>query len=69
MLCLAERIKDKFPHGRIPKSELSIQNAMDRLEEMGVDFEDMDEIYYSSAEKELLDRLTAYVLENQKRFR
>ena len=33
------------------------------------DFEEEDEIYYSSAEKELLDRLTAYVLENQKHFR
>lgn len=69
MLCIAEQIKNKFPHGRIPKSALSIQNAMDRLEEMGIDFEEEDEIYYSSAEKELLDRLTAYVLENQKHFR
>ncbi|MBQ8834249.1 MAG: DUF4375 domain-containing protein [Oscillospiraceae bacterium] len=69
MVQLMERIQCKFPRGRVPKSEEAIQNAMDRLEEKGIDFEDEDELYYSSVEKELLDRLSAYVLENRKHFR
>lgn len=69
MVRLMAQIQNKFPGGRIPKSEEAIQNAMDRMEEDGIDFNDEDEIYYSSAEKELLDRLTTYVLENQNRFR
>lgn len=69
MLRLMAQIQSKFPHSRVPKSAEAIQNTMDRLEEKGIDFEDEDEIYYSSAEKALLDRLTAYVLENQKHFR
>ena len=69
MLQLAEQIQSKFPHNRIPKSEEAIQNAMDKLEDNGTDFEDEDEIYYSSAEKELLDRLYTYVMENRKHFR
>lgn len=69
MVRLAEQVRGKFPRGKVPKSEEAIQNAMDRLEEQGVDFEDEDERYYSSAERELLDRLAAYVRENRKRFR
>lgn len=69
MLKLTERIQRKFPYGRFPKSEEAIQNAMDRMEEDGIGFEDEDEIYYASAEKELLDRLFTYVLENRKHFR
>ena len=69
MVRLAEQVRGKFPRGKVPKSEEAIQNAMDRLEEQGVDFEDEDECYYSSAERELLDRLAAYVRENRKRFR
>lgn len=39
------------------------------MEEDGIDFDDEDEIYYSSAEKELLEQLSTYVLENRKHFR
>lgn len=69
MVRLMAQIQRKFPSGRIPKSEAAIQNVMDCMEEDGIDFDDEDEIYYSSAEKELLERLTAYVLDNQKHFR
>ena len=69
MIRLMAQIQNKFPSGRIPKSEDAIQNAMDRLEEEGIDFENEDKIYYSSAEKELLDRLLTYVLKNRKHFR
>lgn len=69
MVSLMEQIQRKFPRGRVPKSEEAIQNAMDKLEGRGVDFEDEDDIYYTTAEKELLDRLTAYVMEYRKHFR
>ena len=69
MLLLMDRIKCKFPRSCIPKSEKAIQNVMDRMEEDGIDFDDEDEIYYSSAEKELLAQLSTYVRENQKHFR
>lgn len=69
MVSLMDRIQRKFPRGRIPKSEEAIQNAMDRLEDEVIDFEDEDDIYYSSIEKELLDRLTTYVLTNRNHFR
>lgn len=63
------RIQCKFPHNCVPKAEGAIQNAIDRMDEDGIDFNDEDEIYYSSAEKELLDRLLIYVRENEKHFR
>lgn len=69
MVRLMAQIQNKFPSGRIPQSEEAIQNAMDCMEEDGIDFDDEDEIYYSSAEKELLDQLTTYVLENRNHFR
>lgn len=69
MLHLMAQIQNKFPSGRIPKSEEAIRNTMDRMDEAGIDFNEEDEIYYSSAEKELLDRLFTYVLENKKHFR
>ena len=69
MTALLDQVQSKFPRGRIPKSESAIQNAMDVLEEKGVDFEREDDIYYGGAERELLARLTAFVRENAKRFR
>lgn len=69
MVSLMEQIQNKFPRRRVPKSEEAIQNAMDKLEDNGVDFEDEDEVYYTSAERELLIQLTAFVLENRKYFR
>ena len=69
MTALMDRVRAKFPRGRIPKAADSIQNTMDRMEEKGVDFEAEDDCYYGSAEKELLAKLTAYVRENGKHFR
>ena len=69
MLQLMDRIKCKFPRSRIPKSEEAIQKVMDRMEEDGIDFDDEDEIYYSFAEKELLECLLSYVKENARHFR
>lgn len=69
MTALLDRAREKFPRKRVPKSEDAIQNAMDRMEEAGVDFEDEDDLYYGTAEGELLEKLTAFVRENAKHFR
>lgn len=69
MTALLDRVREKFPRGRIPKAADSIQNTMDRMEEKGVDFEAEDDCYYGSAEGELLERLTAWVRNNEKKFR
>ena len=42
---------------------------MDRMEEKGVDFEAEDDCYYGIAEGELLERLTAWIRNNEKKFR
>lgn len=69
MSALLEAVRGKFPRGRIPKSEEAIQNAMDKLEDRGIDFEAEDDRYYGTAERELLDRLAAWVRANGERFR
>ena len=69
MTALLDRVREKFPRGRIPKTLDSIQNTMDRMEEKGVDFEAEDDCYYGSAEGELLERLTAWIRNNEKKFR
>lgn len=69
MESLLDAVQAKFPRGKVPKSEGAIQNAMDRLEDRGVDFEDEDDRYYGGAECKLLDRMAAWVRENGKRFR
>ena len=66
---LLDTVRAKFPRARIPKTEDAIQNAMDKLEDKGVDFEDQDDAYYTSAERELLAAMTAWVRANTKRFR
>lgn len=69
MLTLTDRLQRKFPHGCVPKSAKAIQNAMDQLESDGIDFEEEDELYYSSAERELLKCLVSYVKGNAGHFR
>lgn len=66
---LMDTVRSRFPRGRIPKSQDAIQNTPDRLEDKAVDFEDADDIFYDTAEKELLLRLLRYVLENKNHFR
>ena len=69
MTALLDRVREKFPRKRIPKTLDAIQNTMDRMEEKGVDFEDEDDCYYGGTERELLERLTDYVRENARHFR
>lgn len=69
MVSLMGQVQRKFPNSRMPKSQQAIQNAVDRLEDSGTDFENEDELYYSSAEKKLLECLKSYVKDNAEHFR
>ena len=69
MTALLDAVTAKFPRGKVPKSTDAIQNAMEKLEEKGLDFEDQDDAYYNGVESEFLPKLLTYVLENKKHFR
>ena len=69
MTALLDAVTAKFPRGKVPKSMDAIQNALEKLEEKGVDFEEQDDAYYNGVEREFLDRLLVWVLENKKHFR
>lgn len=66
---LMERLQNKFPRGHVPKDLNSIQNALDKLEEAGIDFEAEDAFYYDTAEPDLLKKLLAFALQNKEYFR
>lgn len=69
MISLMENIKTKFPKKIIPETIISIQNAIDSLEENGIDFEAEDSLFYDTEEKKLLDILVKFILVNKKKFR
>ena len=69
MTALLDAVTAKFPRGKVPKSMDAIQNALEKLEEKGVDFEEQDDAYYNGVESEFLPKLLTYVLENKKHFR
>lgn len=66
---LLEKIQNKFPKHKVPKSTDSIQNALDDMEDRNIDFEDEDECFYNCAEKELVNKLIEYIIRNKKHFR
>lgn len=66
---LLKSVEEKFPRNKVPKNIDSIQNTLDKMEEKGIDFEEEDEKYYNETETNLLEKLTVYVKENNKRFR
>ena len=66
---LLKSVEEKFPRNKVPKNIDSIQNTLDKMEEKGIDFEAEDEKYYNETETNLLEKLTVYVKENNKRFR
>ncbi len=69
VLAILDSVRAKFPKNRIPKTVDALQNTMDTMQEQGMDFEAEDERFYSTGEKELLERLLSFVTENKKRFR
>ena len=69
MTALLDAVAAKFPRGKVPKSMDAIQNALEKLADKGVDFEEQDDAYYGGVESEFLPKLLTYVLENKKHFR
>lgn len=69
MTALLDAVAAKFPRGKVPKSIDAIRNALEKLEDRGVDFEAEDDAYYNDVEQEFLPRLLHYILENRKHFR
>ena len=69
MTALLDAVAAKVPRGKVPKSLDAIQNALEKLEDKGVDFEEQDDAYYNGVESEFLPQLLAWVLENKKHFR
>ena len=69
VLQMLDGVQQKFPKGRIPRSEEAIQNTIDSMEDGGIDFDKEDSLFYSVGETELQKCLLAYVKENQRRFR
>lgn len=66
---LLNAVENKFPRRKVPKGINSIQNNLDKMEEKNIDFEAEDAKYYDFIEKEMLNKLTVYILENKKHFR
>ena len=69
LLALMDKVRSKFPKNKIPKSESAIQNTLDKMEEKDINFESEDSVFYEKGEKELIQKLLDFVLENQKHFR
>lgn len=69
MLAILDAVREQFPRKRIPKTEEALQNALETLEERGIDFAQADDAFYSTGVQELLSHLLTFVLENKQRFR
>lgn len=69
VLAILDTIRETFPGKRIPKTAEALQNALDAMEERGIDFEQADDAFYSTGVQELLSYLLAFVQENKQRFR
>lgn len=54
-----------FPRKSVPKKLESIQNAVDKLEEKGIDFEKEYDFYMENINNELIKIITQYTLDNK----
>lgn len=68
-MALIARVKGKFPRAAPPKKLVKLQIRLDAMEEKGIFFEEEDEFYYEIAEKELIERICAFVRANRGAFR
>ncbi len=68
-LNLLESVKNKFPRNSVPKNIDSIQNAINKLEDKGIDFESEDDMYFNEYENIIFEKLQEYILNNKKHFR
>lgn len=56
-----------FPRKSVPKKLESIQNAVDKLEEKGIDFEKEYDFYMENINNELIKITTQYTLDNKEK--
>ena len=68
-ITLLDQIKAKFPKQKISRSIDRLQSILDDMEENGIDFEKEDEMYYDLIERQIMDKLLDFVLQNQQRFK
>lgn len=66
---LMKRIKKKVKNVPDTADEDVWQEAIDKLEEKGKDFEAEEEFYYEKVENELINSVCEYFLENSERFK
>lgn len=66
---LTDKIISRLPRRAIPKSEERWQDVLDKLEEKGKDFEDLEDYYYESVEHSLIYAISDYVKANREHFR
>lgn len=69
MVQLLDAVKMKFKKAKIPKQLESIQNALERMEDNGMNFDAEDEQFYSTVEKEVQTSMQKYITENREHFR
>ena len=66
---LTDKIMRKLPRRAIPKSEERWQDVLDKLEEKGKGFEDLEDYYYESVEHSLIYAVSDYVKANKDCFK
>lgn len=66
---LTDKIISRLPRRTIPKRENKWQDVLDKLEEKGKGFEDLEEFYYEIVENHLLSAVSDYVKANREHFR
>ena len=63
------KIESKFPRKSIPKKRDKIEKYIEKMERDGVDFEEIEVLYYEEVESYLLNELSSYIRNNAKRFK
>ena len=63
------KIESKFPRKSIPKKRDTIEKYIEKMERDGVDFEEIEVLYYEEVESYLLNELSSYIRNNAKRFK
>ena len=69
VVSVMDKVRAKFPRKNIPKTPTAIENALEKLNRRGIDFEEEDAEFYDRCESELIECLYAYIKANLNRFR
>lgn len=69
VLNILDAVRTQFPKNRVPTYEDALQNALDIMEQSGVDFNAEDTRFYAIGDKQLRECLLTYIKQNQTHFR